>query len=382
MNKELTFGRLLAAVFLLQMALSTQRTVFSNFVVDDLGITADQLGWVEAVREIPGLLTIVLVMSMVLLAPTVLAGISTLFVSAGLLLYAATTNMPSLLLATTVYSIGFHLFFPLQSAMCLSLSQPHERGKRLGQVAGTIAAGTVFAALIVRVFADILTYRQILTYAAVFSVLACAVFWGTSVRGVRKLSRGIVYRAAYMPYYALRFLAGARRQIFVTFAAFALVSLYDTSLAAMSTLYLVCNGINILLKPRLGQVVDVWGERKALTFNYVLVTVTFLGYALWQNQYALFALFVVDSSLSGFDVALNTLLAKLAPSDDIAPSLAMGSTLEHVTGFLAPVLGGYLWVRFAPQATFLAGATLCVISLIMALRLRTDAPVVAPYVTG
>jgi predicted MFS family arabinose efflux permease len=369
-SKLLTgFGRLFLATFLVQLALSTQRTVFSNFVVEDLGIRADQLGWVESVREVPGLLTVVLVLAVVLLGQARLAALSAVFIAGGLLLYAGARNMSGLLLATTVYSIGFHLFFPVQSAMAMGLAAREERGRRLGQLAGIVAGATVFAALLVRATSAFLGYRQLLAGASAFALLSAVVLAGGRLTEGR-VQRGMVFRWRYMPYYTLRLLAGARRQIFYTFAAFALVSLHGAPITTMSTLYMVCNVLSVYLKPRLGRLVDAWGEGRSLSLSYGLVFFIFLGYAYIRHPHLLYLLFVADFSLTGFDVALNTLLGKLAPPEDIAPSLAVGSTLEHVTGFSAPVVGGYLWTRVAPQATFQAGALLCLGSFFLALRLQ------------
>lgn len=364
------FLRLTLAVFCLQLALSSQRTVFNNFVVEELGIRADQLGWIESVREVPGLLTIVLLMAVAWMAQSLAAGASTIFVAAGLLLYARAQDVNGLLLATVVYSIGFHLFFTLQSAMALSLVPPEERGKRLGQLSAAVAAATVVAALIVRITSALFSYRQILSGAGMYAVIAFLVLLTMPRKSATSLHRGLVFRKSYSIYYWLRLLAGARRQMFVTFAAFALVSLYGTPVAAMSMLFLVCNALSIFLRPYVGKLVDAWGEGRALAFNYAMVTLVFLGYAFVPSQLALYLLFAIDFTLSSFDVALNTFLAKLASPGDVAPTLAMGGTLEHVTAFIAPVAGGYLWARVAPQATFLLGAVLCLASLGMAVRLR------------
>ncbi|MBT9177470.1 MAG: hypothetical protein DDT20_01803 [Firmicutes bacterium] len=85
----------------------------------------------------------------------------------------------------------------------------------------------------------------------------------------------------------------------------------------------------------------------------------------------LYTLFVLDHLLLGFDIAITTHLDSIAPRSDIAPSLAMGSTINHITGVIVPVGGGILWGIAGPQSVFLIGAIICALSLLQARTLPT-----------
>ena len=52
------FGWLAAANFAFGLAFGIYQTIFFNFIGQDLGISPHQLGLLETVREIPGLLTV------------------------------------------------------------------------------------------------------------------------------------------------------------------------------------------------------------------------------------------------------------------------------------------------------------------------------------
>jgi MFS family permease len=89
----------------------------------------------------------------------------------------------------------------------------------------------------------------------------------------------------------------------------------------------------------------------------------------------LYVLYVLDTAMVGFDVAVSTYLDKIAPQADMAPTLAMGSTVNHISGVLIPTIGGLLWAGFGHSATFLAGATIAVATLLYVVLLLKPAEV-------
>ena len=55
-------------------------------------------------------------------------------------------------------------------------------------------------------------------------------------------------RKRYWLYYALTFMGGARRQIFIVFAGFMMVEKFGYDAATITLLYLLNHGINIFLR--------------------------------------------------------------------------------------------------------------------------------------
>lgn len=369
------FGKefLLIAIgaLLLQMGTGIQSTVFTNFVSDELAIGADQLGLVSGIREIPGLLTVVLALATLFLTESMLAAVCMGLVALGLFAFSATQSFGSLIVATLILSVGQHLYFPLQSAMVLKTSQPHERASRLGSLNSVTAFATVAATLLVRGMAPYFSYRVMFRVAAVIAIVGALFQFSLKRGGKANLRRALVFRWQYKTYYVLNLLAGSRRHINQTFATFALVSLHNVDLASISLLFLTSNILSIFSRPFLGKIIDRWGEGKSLTFNYALVSVLFLGYAFLGNVKLLYAVFILDQLLLGFEVAITTHLDKICDPQDISASLAMGGTINHITAVLVPIIGGFLWKAVSPAATFLAGLVLCLISLVQAYRLPT-----------
>lgn len=354
---------------LLQMGTGIHSTVFTNFVSDELGIAADQLGLVSGIREIPGLLTIVLALATLFLTESVLAAACMGLVALGLYAFSLTQSFSGLILATTILSIGQHLYFPIQSAMVLKASQPHERASRLGSLSSVTAFATVTATLLVRGMAPFFSYRTMFQVAAGIAIVGALFQLSLKRGGKADLRRALVFRWKYKTYYVLNLLAGSRRHINQTFASFALVSLHNVDLASISLLFLASNILSIFSRPLLGKIIDRWGEGKSLTLNYTLVSLLFLGYAFLRNVKLLYLVFILDQLLLGFEVAITTHLDKICDPQDISASLAMGGTINHITAVLVPIIGGFLWAAISPAATFLAGLVLCLVSLVQAYRL-------------
>ncbi|MGI6358758.1 MAG: MFS transporter [Bacillota bacterium] len=351
---------------LLQMGTGIQSTVFSNFVSDEIGIGADQLGLISGIREVPGLMTAALAMAALLFTESVLATICMLLVAAGMLLYSGADGFGGLVLATIVMSVGQHLYFPLQSAMVLKTSASGERASRLGSLNSVTALATVTATLMVRAMTGQVSMRAMFRVGAAIAVCG-AVFQALVKRGGKaNLRKALVFKWKYKSYYVLSLLGGSRRHMNQTFAIFALVNLYGVNLATISTLLLISNVIAILTRPMLGKLIDRWGEGKSLTLNYTVVAVLFLGYAFVRNIGLLYAIFIIDQMFLGFEVAITTHLDKICDQNDISASLAMGGTISHISAVLIPMIGGFLWDAISPIATFMVGFGLCIISLLQA----------------
>lgn len=77
-------------------------------------------------------------------------------------------------------------------------------------------------------------------------------------------------------------MGGARRQIFVVFAGFLLVTKFDYSVENISGLLFMNYIITSWFAPKLGAYIIKWGERRALTIEYIGLIFVFLGYAIFE----------------------------------------------------------------------------------------------------
>jgi MFS family permease len=191
--------------------------------------------------------------------------------------------------------------------------------------------------------------------------------------------RRILVRKRYKIYYVLIFLQGARKQIFMMFAVWLLVKGHGAARETILVLMLMNQVFNLLLGPTMGKVVDRFGERATLSVSYVMLALVFLGYAFVPNTNALFVLYVVDHLLFVGGIAMTTYLNKIAPPEDIRPTLTMGVTLNHIPSVLVPLIGGIMWATLGHTVVFVGGAVFATMSLIAAQWVRPDGPAHAPF---
>lgn len=360
------FRGIALATLALEFALGVQRGVYPNFVAEVLGLGGDQLGAVESIREIPGLLTVVLGAAAVFFRQSTFTALSLLVAALGLVLYGFTRSFSMLVLATVVVSTGFHLFYPLQSAIILRVASPGERATRLGQVNSLTAAASLLAMGIVLFLTAGLGFRQYSTFftiAAVAAAAGAALIWARRSDGGGPMRRPLLFRRQYMSYYVLTFLAGSRRHMYMTFAGFLLVKVYGAPVTVMVVLLAISNVVAILTRPLLGRLIDTWGEQRSLMLNYGMVAVLFLAYALIPVPLILYLVYVLDSAMFGFEIAITSHAGKTARPEEIPSTLAAGGTVNHIAGVLVPASGGLLWAQWGPAATFVGGAVLSVVSL-------------------
>jgi len=176
----------------------------------------------------------------------------------------------------------------------------------------------------------------------------------------------LVFRRKYRLYYALCFLEGWRKQIFIAFAAFLLVRSRGATPKVMLTLWMVANVIGWITGPRVGKLIDRLGERRILTFYFASLIWVFVGYAFVSNIYALYALFILDSSFFVFNNALTTFVSRLAPPEEHTATLSMGVAMNHVAAVSMPFIGGLIWARLGYQSTFLIGALAAALAIFVA----------------
>ena len=181
-------------------------------------------------------------------------------------------------------------------------------------------------------------------------------------------TKKIILRKRYWLYYALQFMSGARRQIFMVFAGFLMVEKFEFTVAEISLLLLANAAINVVIAPKIGKLIHKFGERKALIFEYVGLTFIFAGYALVESSYVAVFLYIADHLLFSIYIALKTYFQKIADPADIASSAGVSFTINHIAAVFIPVVFGFIWL-YSPSFVFFAGSGMAVVSLILALNM-------------
>jgi predicted MFS family arabinose efflux permease len=187
-----------------------------------------------------------------------------------------------------------------------------------------------------------------------------------------KKERRFLLHRRYTVYYLLIFLQGARKQLFLMFAVWLLVKGHGVHREMILTLMIINQVLALLTAPTMGRIVDRFGERSTLTVSYVALTAIMCGYAFIQQTSLLYGLYVLDSLLFVGGIALTTYLNKIAPKEDIRPTLTMGVTMNHIPSVLVPLVGGLLWEHVGATTVFLMGGAFALTSLIVTQWVRPE----------
>ena len=366
------FRNVMFATAALEFGLGLQRGIFNNFVVEVVGINPAELGFVQGVREIPGLLTAPFAMLARFFSENVYAGLCIIIAAVGLLLHTAVAGFPMLILATLVLSFGFHLFYPVQSSMVVKSCRPSERASRMGLINSVAAASSLVALAFVLLISRPLgnaDYDLIHLIAGVSALAGGVMVLRRKTGATEKPTTVLDFNVKYASYYVLTFLGGARRHVNATFAGYLLVQTYMTPVSTMVLLSAISSLVAIFTRPLIGRLIDRWGEQKSLVLNYSVVIILFSSYAFVNDPLLLYFIYVLDTGLVGFDVAITTHLGKIAPREVLSAEYAMGSTINHISGIAVPMLGGLLWDHVGSRAVFLCGAAIALVSMLYSRKL-------------
>ncbi len=378
------FAILAVSNFFLFFGFSIWRAIFNNFAVEELGVRADQIGLIQAIREVPGLLGFGLGFLVLWLSEMRVMGLSILLLGVGLVISGAANGLGILILGTVVMSVGFHFFYPSNSSLVLMEVGKQEAPKMLGSLRSVSSFAAIVGTLVIWIFVTGVDlgplhipawgYRTTLYVTGAVVIVGSVIAFLNGRRHVaQRQKRKVVFRRDYWLYYVLTFLLGSRRHIFTTFAIFMLVEIHGIDVRQTATLFLVNNFINTYASAQLGRLVSRFGERKMLTLNFLGLIAVFVGYAYIPYLPVLYALFVVDNIFFSFNLALESYFQKISHSPaEITSNVSMAQTINHVSALVVPVLGGILWAQVSPSATFLAGAAVAVVSLILVQFIRTD----------
>ncbi|MDA0337661.1 MAG: MFS transporter [bacterium] len=360
-----SFALLAIAVAGVGFFFGVQLTLFNNFIVERLGIEPHQLGYVEALREVPGFLNVLFVALMIRWAPPVVATLALAVMGLGMVGYAWVDSVMTLALFSLVWSVGFHCWVPLEQAMGLTFSPPGEKGKWLGQLRSVQSAAWLLAIGLCIIGLKYIHYEGMFIIAGMAALGGGLALLFASRERPKEPDLRFVFRRKYGLYYALNFLQGCRKQMFITFAIFALVKVHGMPVETTMILVFINQALIALTGPTLGRLVDRFGERIMLSASYVGLVFVFAGYALIDHRPTLYVLYCIDNLIFFGSIALNTYVYRIADRVDLQSTLSMGVTMNHLAAVVAPLLGGLAWYHFGYKVIFISGSALAFISLIV-----------------
>ncbi len=358
------------------ISFSTWMAVINNFAVERAGFTGADMGILQSVREIPGFLAFAVVFVLLFVREQPLALMSLSLLGVGVALTGFFPGFAGLMVTTFVMSVGFHYFETVRQSLALQWLDKDEAPKVLGRLvaAGSFAGLVAFALIYLGVDLGGLEMKWIMLIGGGMTVALTVVAWMLFPRFPAKVEqhKTLILRRRYWLFYALTFMSGARRQIFMVFAGFLMVEKFGFDVAAMSLMFLANHALSMVLAPRIGKLIGRWGERRALTFEYLGLICVFTAYAFVDTAWIAVALYIFDHIFFAMAIAIKTYFQKIADPRDIASTSGVSFTINHIAAVVIPVAFGMMWM-ISPAAVFLAGAAMAVGSLGLA-RLVPSAP--------
>ncbi|MCH7486071.1 MAG: MFS transporter [Proteobacteria bacterium] len=358
------------------LSFSTWQALINNFAIEQAGYSGIEFGIMQSLREIPGFLSFAVIFLLVFIREQSLALVFLCLLGVGTALTGFFPSIIGLYLTTVLMSIGFHYFETLRQSLVLQWTDKDETAHVLGKLiaVGSFASLVAFGLIYIGLDLTGLEMRWVYLIGGGLTVVVAGIVWAAFPRfpsKVKQLKR-LVLRRRYWLYYLLVFMSGARRQIFVVFAGFLMVEKFGFQASTITLLFMANCVINIFLAPLIGKLIGRWGERRALTIEYIGLIGVFTAYAFVDVAWLAAVLYIVDHMFFAMAIAIKTYFQKIADPADIASSAGVSLTISHIAAVVIPAAFGFLWM-ISPPAVFLLGAAMAGVSLGLA-RLVPDAP--------
>ncbi len=364
-------------VLVLAVAASFQgwRTLYNNFAVELAGLSGEQNGLVQSLREVPGFLSLLVIYIMLVVREHTLVALSVLTLGAGVAITGYFPSFHGVIFTTLIMSFGFHYYETVHQSLVLQYFSKAQAPAVMGRMRGFSSGANIMVGAAIFLLSPVLEYQTLFLLFGCVAVLAA--LWcftqNPASRHTVPQRRGMVLRRQYWLFYLLTFFSGARRQIFVAFAVFLMVQRFGFTVQEITVLFMLNNAVNWFLSPAIGRAVTRFGERRVLTLEYAALIAVFVGYAVVQSKLLVAALYILDHVFYNFAMAIKTYFQKIADPADIAPSMAVSFTINHIAAVFIPAVGGMLWM-VDYRIPFLGAACLACVSLVLSQFVRIPAP--------
>ena len=357
------------------ISFSTWQALFNNFAHDTSALEGDGIGFIQSFREVPGFLSFTVILLLVWFREQSFTLWSLVLLGVGTMITGFYPSFWGLMITTFVMSVGFHYFESLHQSLALQWTDKKTAPEVFGKIvsARSIAALVSFALIYLMLdtfHVDLKWVYMIGGGVTVLIAIYCLAAF-PSYKATVEQSKQIVIRKRYWLWYALVFMSGARRQIFVVFAGLLMVQKFGFTAGQMSLMFLANMIATIYLAPKIGRMISRIGERRVLLIEYTGLVVVFTGYAFASEAWVGVVLYIVDHVFFAMAIAIKTYFQKIADPADIASSSGVSFTISHIVAIVIPAAFGFLWLT-APAYVFLAGTAMAAVSLVLAMLIPRD----------
>lgn len=340
---------------LLAIVAAVESTSLANRLYEDLDFTVMQRSLLETPRELPGLLTVVMIGLLNGLGDIRIAAVANIIGGIGLLFFGLVPNQFSLVLIfLVIYSTGQHLYMPFGNTIAMNFAKGNNFGQRIGQIQGLGSLAIIITSAILYIIYKFfnVSYQLVFVVASMAMVAAGVLFLFIRSENQNIVhKKRFVFKKEYKMYYIMSIINGARKQITLTFVPWLIIDIFQQPVTTITMLFFIVCVINIMFKPWFGALIDKKGERHALQLEAIVMFVACIGFSFAKTLLPLKAAlivvgfcYVIDKLMESANMARATYARKLThdPSE-VARTLSMGLSMDHVVSMFIPILAGYVW---------------------------------------
>lgn len=384
-----------AVIVTVNLGIGFSDGLFSNYFKDVYHTDGFLRGLIELPREMPGVISFFLISAVSFLGDITIAIFAQAIAALGLMVLGLITpSFGVMLVFLFINSLGVHLYMPLRDSIGMSLAEPDQIGKRMGQYAGisfavlTVAGLTVFFLFRYGIFSFLSEIKWTFVVAAVFYLLAMAMMirlkLETGQIRTKREKLKLIFRKEYKFYYILAIVFGVQKQVMLVFGPWVLIETLGQGVDTIVLLGIIASTLGMFFMPQLGKWIDRFGVKKLLyadAFSFIFV---YLCYGVLAQSFNLgtlakvgfpviltCALFIVDRLSSQMGIIRTIYLKSIAiDSTDVTPTLSLAMMMDHIVSIIVGVTGGIAWVTFGSHYIFYAVAALSLVNLAVAILVK------------
>ena len=368
---------LVLSVFFINFGQGLFSGASSNFFVDTLKLSGGQVLWLQGIREIPGLLLVVIAALTMRIPPARRAALSVLLMGVGYALYAAVHSYMALVAMALTASLGFHMWTPLESSLGMGLAAREHSGRVMGILASARSAAIIVGmgglALVSRLASGMSLRIYYLVGGSLIVIAAILLSRLPRDTGASQvIEQRMLFKRKYWLYYVLILFEGVRTQVFSAFGTLILVQYYNLEVWQISLILLTSGVVNLVASPVMGRAFDRYGERTVLTIAYTLMALCFVGYGLLHNVWAMSLMVILINMMLLSRIGLSTYVNRIAPREELTPTLSAGVSFNHITSVGMSFVAGSLLGVIGYEALALGAAVIIMLSVPFVLAIKVD----------
>ncbi|MBR5529727.1 MAG: MFS transporter [Oscillospiraceae bacterium] len=366
------FKYFLVSVLLAGLAFGLNRGMLDNYLAEVIHMGEMDKGITEFFRELPGVALIFILAAFYMLSAEAVFKIGALVMMIGMAMHSLLPPDKVLItIAICTFSLGEHLQLGMKSAISLQYARPGKGGEAQGVQNAYNQIGTLIGYLVIVAAFTLIPGKQPYSwfYALGAVLLGVSALMNTKLKSkstVDSHKRRFYFHKKYIKYYMLEMFYGARKQVFITFAPFALVRFYGASTATVSLLFAISAVACFLLAPLIGKIIDKLGYKFVMVADTIVLVFVCLMYGFAHRIFGMEVAFIVccinyilDAVISMASMASNVYVQKLSDNDEeMKATISTGVSINHVISVLIALFGGWIWQTLGIETLFIVSAIL------------------------